>query len=43
MAFMQLLSGLQHMKTMQGRQQLIDIVAEQSEMDKEFQVRCLCC
>ena len=36
--FMKLLSSLKHMQTMQGRTQLIEIVAEQSEMDKELQV-----
>ena len=36
--FMKLLSGMKHMQTMQGRTQLIDIVAEQSEMDKALQV-----
>ena len=37
-AFMKLLSGLKSMSTVQGRQQLVEIVAEQADIDKPFEV-----
>ncbi len=35
---MQILSGLKSMSTVQGRQQLVDIVADQADLDKPFRV-----
>ena len=38
-AFMKILSGLKQTSTVLGRQQLVDIVAEQADLEKEFEVR----
>ena len=40
-AFMKMLSAVPTMTTMQGRKELVDIVAEQAELDSPFDVRSL--
>ena len=40
-AFMKMLSAMPTMTTMQGRKELVDIVAEQAELDSPFDVRNL--
>ena len=38
-AFMKMLSAMPAMTTMQGRKELVDIVAEQAELESPFDVR----
>ena len=39
--FMRILTGLPSMNTLIGRQQLVDIVAEQADLNSAFSVRVL--